>query len=136
MQQKLQRFRLSGVRSDRVHGARVTHLSMIRRTLFPALAALLAAGALASPAYAQRDRERERFSLESPFQRGDGFQGDQWDRPRQERSDEIPLSQILRNLKRQYGGQHLDARREGDYYIIIWLTEDGRRLTLRERATR
>lgn len=85
---------------------------MIRRT-FSALivASLLASGA---PAIAQ------------------GFPGDRW-APRDDRGragQDVPLGQILQNLRNQYGGQHLDARRQGDVYQIIWLAQDGRRMVI------
>lgn len=98
-------------------------------------AVLLVAGALAAvaPSHAQRGWPPN----ESPFQGGQGFPSSQWNVPREERAredDEVPLSQVLRDLKRRYGGQHLDARKQGNYYIISWITDDGRRLTLRVNA--
>lgn len=92
------------------------------------IAIVVAAGLAATPASAQRGRDR---GLENPFQRGDNFS--QWDQPRQERAPqrEVSLSDVLRDLRARYGGQHLDARRAGDTYIIAWMTNDGRRLNLR-----
>ncbi len=43
---------------------------------------------------------------------------------------EVPLSSILRELRMRYGGQHLDARKTGDRYVISWITDDGRRLVI------
>jgi hypothetical protein len=100
---------------------------MLRRTLIPLMAALLMAGTVIAPADAQRGRDRD-----NPFQRGD-----QWDRPRDERMPqrEVSLGDVLRDLRSKYGGQHLDARKSGGYYIIAWMTEDGRRLNIRVNAS-
>ncbi|MEQ1779941.1 MAG: hypothetical protein ABMA14_01175 [Hyphomonadaceae bacterium] len=100
---------------------------MFRRTLFPLIAAALVAGLVAglvaSPASAQRGQRGD-----SPFQT--------WDQPREERGQqrEVSLSDVLRDLRSRYGGQHLDARKVGDYYIIAWMTTDGRRLNIRVNA--
>ena len=51
------------------------------------------------------------------------------DRP-PERPREVPLTDILRNLRGQYGGQHLDAQRSGENYVIPWLSRDGRRMVV------
>jgi hypothetical protein len=103
---------------------------MFRRALIPMIAIVVATGLAATPASAQRGRDRD-HTLENPFQRGDNFS--QWDQPRQERAPqrEVSLSDVLRDLRSKYGGQHLDARRVGDSYIIAWMTSDGRRLNLR-----
>ena len=129
---KLQGFRVPGACSDRVHCEDAKPGLMFRRALLPLIAAALVAGLTASPASAQRDRHG----------RGNAFQGNdspfssQWDRPREERAPqrEVSLSDVLRDLRSRYGGQHLDARRAGDYYIIAWMTSDGRRLNLRVNA--
>lgn len=46
----------------------------------------------------------------------------------------VPLSQILKNLKREHGGYHLNAelysRGGGAVYEIDWLTDDGRKLKI------
>lgn len=58
--------------------------------------------------------------------------GSQW-APRDQREDrgpEVPLSMVLRDLRSEFGGQHLDAQRRGDRYVIFWLTDEGRRLTI------
>jgi hypothetical protein len=47
-----------------------------------------------------------------------------------ERPREVQLTDILRNLRGQYGGQHLDAQRSGENYVIPWLSRDGRRMTV------
>jgi hypothetical protein len=126
LQRKLRRSGVHDRRSDRVHGSGIKRVSMLRRTLIPLMAAVLMAGAAISPADAQRGRDRD-----NPFQRGD-----QWDRPRDERMPqrEVSLSEVLRDLRSKYGGQHLDARKAGGYYIIAWMTEDGRRLNIRVNA--
>jgi len=130
MQQKLQGFRPAGVRSDGVHGIRARYLHMIRRAFISMIAIVAAAGLAATPASAQRGRDRD-HGLENPFQRGDNFS--QWDRPREERAPqrEVSLGEVLRDLRGKYGGQHLDARRVGDYYMIAWMTRYGRRLNMR-----
>jgi hypothetical protein len=127
LQRKLRRSGVHGGRSDRVHGSGIKRVSMLRRTLIPLMAAVLMAGAAISPADAQRGRDRD-----NTFQRGD-----QWDRPRDERMPqrEVSLSEVLRDLRSKYGGQHLDARKAGGYYIIAWMTEDGRRLNIRVNAS-
>jgi uncharacterized membrane protein YkoI len=97
---------------------------MLRRTLLSALAILM----VATPAYAQRGRDR---NDDRPRGR-DGFPSSQWDQPREERAPqrEVSLSSVLRELKGRYGGQHLDAQKAGNRYIISWITDDGRRLTI------
>jgi hypothetical protein len=101
---------------------------MLRRTLIPLMAVLLIAGGAAAPADAQRGRDRDHQRGESPFQG--------WDTPRQERMPqrEVSLSDVLRDLRRKYGGQHLDAQKVGEHYVIAWMTEDGRRLNIRVNA--
>lgn len=47
----------------------------------------------------------------------------------------VPLSQIIKDLKRDHGGYHLGAElysRDGgkEVYEIDWLTEDGRKLRI------
>lgn len=109
--------------SDGVHARATKYSPMLRRTLLSALALLL----VATPAFAQRGRDHD------DRQRGrDGFPSSQWDQPREERAPqrEVPLSSVLRELKSRYGGQHLDAQKVGDRYIISWITDDGRRLTI------
>jgi len=103
---------------------------MLRRILIPMMVAVLMASAAMSPAHAQRGRDRDQ-PFDNPFQRGDS-----WDRPRDDRQPqrEVSLSDVLRDLRSKYGGQHLDARKSGGYYIIAWMTEDGRRLNLRVNA--
>jgi hypothetical protein len=88
---------------------------MVRRTLFLTLAAVAATVATTGPAVAQRG------------DRG-GF-GSQLDNGRDDRR-EVSLSSVLRDLRSQFGGRHLDARKAGDRYVIAWITEDGRRLTI------
>lgn len=131
LQWKLRRFELAPPRSDRVHGIGRKRVPMLRRTLIPLMAAVLMASAAIAPAHAQRGRDRAQ-PFDNPFQRGDS-----WDRPRDERMPqrEVSLSDVLRDLRSKYGGQHLDARKAGGYYIIAWMTEDGRRITLRVNAS-
>jgi len=129
---KLRGFPVSGACSDRVHCTGVTPGDMFRRALLPLIAAALVAGLAASPAAAQRGRH----DRDDQFQRGDSPFSSQWDRPREERAPqrEVSLSDVLRDLRSKYGGQHLDARKVVDYYIIAWMTTDGRRLNLRVNA--
>jgi len=131
LQWKLHRVVMDGSRSDGVHGGGDKHLPMMRRTLIPLMAAVLMASAAISPAHAQRGRDRDQ-PFGNPFQRGDS-----WDRPRDQNTPqrEVSLSDVLRDLRSKYGGQHLDARKAGGYYMISWMTEDGRRLTLRVNAS-
>ena len=88
---------------------------MVRRSRLALLAALAVTFAAANPADAQRGN------------RG-GFRQD-WDQGGQENQRKVDLSQVLRELRMQYGGRHLDAQVAGDRYIISWITEDGRRMT-------
>lgn len=96
---------------------------MFHKALIPLMAVLLAAGAAIAPAEAQRGQRGD-----SPF--------NQWDQPRDERMPEreVSLSEVLRDLRMKYGGRHLDARKSGGYYIIAWMTDDGRRLNIRVNA--
>lgn len=109
---------------------------MFRRVLLSLIAAALVAGVTASPASAQRGQHDRGDQTDNPFQRGDSPFASQWDRPREELAPqrEVSLSDVLRDLRSKYGGQHLDARKVGDYYIIAWMTTDGRRLNLRVNA--
>src|SRR5690349_14866396 len=87
-------------------------MTMLRRTLITAFAAIAATLVATGPAVAQR----------GPFQ--------QFAPPEDEQRRDVPLNVVLRELKMRYGGQHLDARKEGDRYVIAWLTGDGQRLTI------
>lgn len=139
MQSILRAVRFGRNCSVGVHRPGLTHLGMLKRIAFTPLVLVAAALSISAPAQAQRQTDRAPFEM--PFQRGDGQPSSQWDVPRSERSpeqqaQEIPLSEILRRLKSQHGGRHLDARRQGDFYVISWLTDDGKRLTFTEPATR
>ena len=108
-------------RSDEVHCLGVRCVTMFKRSLLMAIAAIVATSVAALPASAQRGRD-----LQSQWA------GDQKDEPRRE----VPLSSVIRDLRRQYGGQHLDASKVGDRYVIAWVTEEGKRLTIEvETAT-
>jgi hypothetical protein len=106
---------------------------MFRRTFLFSLA-FIAAVAAAEPAFAQRhgrDRDggHEDRPFDNQFQRGPG---DQWNAPQQQR--EVPLSSIVRDIGRQFGGRQLDSTRRGDRWVIGWITQDGRRLTIEADA--
>ena len=91
---------------------------MVRRihlSLLAALAALAATFVTMGPADAQRGG---RGDFRSDFDNG------------QEDQREVPLSSVLRELRSRYGGRHLDAQKAGSRYIIAWITEDGRRMTI------
>lgn len=113
--------------SGGVHCDRNRFVFMLSRFVIPALLLM----ALVMPASAQpgilSDRQRGR----------DGFPASQWDQPREERGPqrEVPLSLVLREIRARFGGEHLDAQRLGDRYIISWITDDGRRLTIEVDAT-
>lgn len=47
---------------------------------------------------------------------------------------QVPLSSIVARLRRQYGGELLDANQVGDTYRIRWKTAEGRLLDLRVDA--
>lgn len=42
----------------------------------------------------------------------------------------VPLSVVLANIRSRYPGKLLNARASGNYYYVIWLTPDGRRLDI------
>jgi hypothetical protein len=114
-QRRLRQLTTICSRSDEVHGLRVRYSTMFRRTLLLAIAAIAATSVAASPASAQRGRD-----LTS-----------QWaGEEREQARREVPLSSVIRDLRRQYGGQHLDASKQGERYIIAWITEEGKRLTI------
>jgi uncharacterized membrane protein YkoI len=95
---------------------------MVRRTLITVFAALAATSVVIAPASAQRG---------NPFQRGDrGGLDSQWADPERDNQRKVSLSDVLRNLRAQYGGRHLDAQEVGNRYVISWITQDGRRLTI------
>ena len=109
-----------GSRSDGVHGITAKYFPMLRRAFLSGLAMIAALSLAAAPAYAQRGRDRDQ-----------GFPGSQWNAQEdREPQREVPLSDILRDLRGRYGGQHLDAQKAGGRYIIAWITGDGRRLTI------
>jgi hypothetical protein len=93
---------------------------MLRRTLIPGLALFAATLVAIEPAFAQRGGP-----FGNPFQR-EGRQT--WNNEEPQR--EVPLNSILRNLAERYGGRHLDANRNGNRWIIAWMTGDGKRLTI------
>ena len=106
---------------------------MFRRTILASLA-LIAALAAAEPAFAQRhgrdhDRGQDDRPFDNQFQRNP--RGD-WNTPQEQR--EVPLNSIAREIGRQYGGRMLDSSRRGDRWIIGWITQDGRRLTIEADA--
>src|SRR5689334_16845561 len=84
-------------------------MTMLRRTLISALAAIAATLVATAPSFAQRS---------------------QFAPPEDQQQRDVPRNVLLRELKMRYGGQHLDARKEGARYIIAWITGDGRRLTI------
>lgn len=133
-QRELQQAPRRSPRSDGVHCPDRKSLLMSKRLIIGPLALVAATLAIAAPSQAQPGWP----SIEIPAQRGDGLPSSQWDVPRREQAPgqerEKSLSEILRMLKSQYGGQHLDARKQGSYYMISWITDDGRRLNLRVNA--
>lgn len=138
-QKQLELLRFRGIcsRSDGVHGPATRYAFMLRRTFLSSLV-MLAALAAAEPAFAQRhDRDRDR---EGRGERSFEFQRDprsSWnDGPRQEQQQrEVPLGSIVRDIARQYGGRQLDSSRRGNTWVIGWITQDGRRLTIEADAS-
>ena len=112
---QLRRLTTNCSRSDEVHCLRVRYPTMLKRSLLLAIAAIAATSVAVMPASAQRGR-----GLTS-----------QWagEEQQQQRRD-VPLNTVIRDLRRQYGGQHLDASKVGDRYVIAWVTQEGRRLTI------
>lgn len=126
-------------RSDGVHCPAVRHVPMLRRSLISAALAFAATSVAVSPAFAQRGQGRDQRDDGSRIelvQRG-GFPSTQWDQPGRDRESEreVPLGSVLRDLQARYGGQHLDAQKVGNRYIISWITKDGRRLTIEVDAS-
>jgi uncharacterized membrane protein YkoI len=108
---------------------------MFRRTFLASLA-LIAAIAAAEPAFAQRHgRDRgghDDRPVDQQFQR-DPRQG--WDAQQQQQQQrEVSLSSIVRDIGRQYGGRQIDSTRRGDRWVIGWITQDGRKLTIEADA--
>ncbi len=100
---------------------------MLRRAVILSLAALAATSATVTPAFAQRGRDRDQ-----------SFPGSNWN-PREGEEDqqerEVSLSSVIRELRMRYGGQHLDAQKQGGRYVIAWITGDGQRLTIEVDAS-
>jgi hypothetical protein len=114
-------------RSDRVHCIRARYIIMLRRSFLLSLSVLAATSVAVLPASAQRGRDRDQ-----------AFPRDDWSAPRGEddrQQREVPLSSVIRDLRMRYGGQHLDAQKQGDRYVIAWITEEGRRLTIEVDAS-
>ena len=102
---------------------RTRYLSMLRRSFLLGLSVLAATSVAVVPASAQRGRDPGGFS-----------QG--WrDSDREEQRQDVPLTSVIRDLRMRYGGQHLDAQKRGDRYVIAWITEEGRRLTIEVDAS-
>jgi hypothetical protein len=97
---------------------------------------MLAAVAAAEPAFAQRhDRDfgRERREERQFYQKDPRTP---WAPPNggEQQQREVPLSSIVRDVGRQYGGRLLDSSRRGNTWVIGWITQDGRRLTIEADA--
>jgi hypothetical protein len=110
---------------------------MFRRTFLFSLA-LIAAVAAAEPAFAQRhgrDRDggHEDRPVDQQFQRDPRSGWDNSQRQEQQQR-EVPLGSIVRDIGRQYGGRLIDSTRRGDRWIIGWITQDGRKLTIEADA--
>lgn len=136
MQSRLHVARFGRNRSVWVHRPGLTHLGMLKRIALPPLVVAAAMLVMAAPAQAQR-QQADRVSFEQHFQRGDGLPSSQWDTPRRERSPErqdVPPSRVFQMLKDKYGGDKVNYRKQGDHYVISWVTGDGRRLNIRVNA--
>ena len=70
-------------------------------------------------------------------QLGNSFTADQA-RDARDKGNVMPLRDIFRQLKRQYGGYQVDAnlynRNGGQVYVIDWMTEKGERLRITVNA--
>ncbi len=70
-------------------------------------------------------------------QLGNSFTADQA-RDARDKGNVVPLRDIFRQLKRQYGGYQVDAnlynRDGGQVYVIDWMTEKGERLRITVNA--
>lgn len=104
---------------------------MLRRLLIPAIAALM----LATPAMAQKFPGQSSWDDSSQRGRGRDKGGqEEQQQPQQQQQREVPLSNIIREIKSQYGGQLLDSDRNGNRWRIAWIAGDGRRLTIEADA--
>lgn len=84
---------------------------MKRIILSFALGLMIAGGALPATAHAQN-----------------------WAPSYQGQQGNVPVSRVLSQLKKRYGGYQLDVKQVGREYRIRWLTKDGRVLNIRVNA--
>jgi uncharacterized membrane protein YkoI len=122
--------------------AKAQDLAMLRaprKSLALMAAALLCVELAAGPAFAERRRDRDRQEdQDAPRERTRARDrgGDQVEAREGVRNGRlVPLSEVLRRIARSYPGRMLDASlRElvpgSPVYVVIWLTPDGRRLTI------
>ena len=125
-QLELQRKRAFYSRSDGVHGIAPRSVPMLRRVFLSSLAVIAAVSMAATPASAQRGHDRDQGAPRGDWSPREGRE--------EQQQREVPLSSILRELRGRYGGQHLDASKSGGRWIIAWITEDGKRLTIEADA--
>lgn len=52
------------------------------------------------------------------------------DRDRGGENEEVPLTKIQKDLRERFGGQMLDAKKQGSTYIVSWVDGSGRRMTI------
>ncbi|MFN7180872.1 PepSY domain-containing protein [Hyphomonas sp.] len=117
----------------------------MRRTI----ALLAACGLILAPGALAQGNGRDRGPAPDPWTGGPVAQlqdqgwGNQFSpgeaRDARKEGRTVPLSQILKNLKRDYGGYHLNAELYSQdagsaVYEIDWLTEDGRKLKITVNA--
>jgi hypothetical protein len=73
-------------------------------------------------------------SVWGPLAFAQQFPGSAW-APQSERNRDVPLNEVLRDLRDEHGGQHIDASKRQGRYVISWITEDGRRLVIEVDAS-
>jgi uncharacterized membrane protein YkoI len=106
--------------------AKAQDLAMLRasrKSIALVAAALLIVALGAGPAFAERGRDRDRRGNEDAAREG----------VRNGRL--VPLSEVLRRIAARYPGRMLDASLHElvpgtPVYLVIWLTPDGRRLSI------
>lgn len=106
-----------------IHSEELGHIGVVMKNI-AALFAFVALAAAPMPVLAQT-------------QWGNSFTADEA-RDARDKGDVVPLRDIFRRLKNQYGGYQIDAnlynRNGGQVYVIDWMTEKGERLQITVNA--
>lgn len=106
-----------------IHSEETGHIGVVMKKI-AALFVLVALAAAPAPVFAQG-------------QWGNSWTADEA-RNARDQGDVVPLRDIFRRLKNQYGGYQIDAnlynRGGGQVYVIDWMTEKGERLRITVNA--